>query len=462
MDVKRGVIGLFVILVFAGLVSAAPTAPTNIHAVGNVTPVYDEGTFTINWTAGTQVTNYSIYISIDGGSTYFLKGTNDSNTGYSFSNFTQANYTFKIGSVNGTGTEVNSTSLVSIFVDRTPPVITLPVYVNATAKINTQLLTLNISASDANSGLTGSSCIVDINGVNQTLTMSNGWCNSSSVSLSGASGGNKTIYVWVNDTVGIFGLNDSYVVLIHSAPQASAVCSPSIVYVGDAFPCTCSGSSSELSIVSATGSSNAPGGTGIPGNVGQFTYTCTVTDSAGSSASSSTTYTVNSAGSGGSPVLTPSSDELSKGYNKILYAGWSLSFDLGGASHAFNVENVSTNSSTITISSTPQTATLYVGQEKKFDLTGDGYYDLDVKLNSVGVIGLSANFTVQTIHEAVSTSQTSQNQTTSSSGATTSGEEKQPNLVWLWIFIGVVIVLLVLWAIWYKMSRGKHKKKHRK
>lgn len=123
---------------------------------------------------------------------------------------------------------MNNSGQRNFIVDATPPTITLPVYTNATSKKNTEILTLNISLSDATSGLTGSVCLVDVNGTNQTLALSGGWCNSTSVNLTNLGDGNQTIKVYANDSVDNFGLNDSYVVWIDTTPPEVTIVSPTV------------------------------------------------------------------------------------------------------------------------------------------------------------------------------------------------------------------------------------------
>ncbi|NQU84752.1 MAG: hypothetical protein HQ541_03240, partial [Mariniphaga sp.] len=51
--------------------------------------------------------------------------------------------------------------------------------------------------------------------------------------------------------------------------------------------------------------------------------------------------------------------------------------------HYVGVTKLTTTTATINISSTPQEATLIVGDERMFEVSGDGYYDILVKLNSI-------------------------------------------------------------------------------
>ncbi len=206
-------VGLLLSIICIYLILAAPNAPTNLVFNNNATPNYDEGVFTLNWTsgAGDAESNYTIYVFSN--SSIYLIASNDSVTGYSFSNTTEANYTFIVEAINETGFGANSSN-ISIYVDTTAPVITLPFYTNVTKKKNTESLILNISVTDATSGLTNGVCLIDVNGTNQSVSISSGWCNASNIALTGLTDGNKTIKVWVNDSTNNIGLNDSYVVEI--------------------------------------------------------------------------------------------------------------------------------------------------------------------------------------------------------------------------------------------------------
>ena len=101
-----------------------------------------------------------------------------------------------------------------VWIDDTAPVVTLPVYTNATKLRNTDSLIFNISVSD--SGVGASYCAVNVAGnSNQTVAVSSGWCNGT-YALTGISDGNQTINAYANDTVGNLALNNSYVVWVDS------------------------------------------------------------------------------------------------------------------------------------------------------------------------------------------------------------------------------------------------------
>jgi len=192
---------LFSVVLLTSFVQAV-VAPNGLVFGRNATAVYDKGNFSLNWTAGDAdpAINYTLYVYADG--VLYKKDWNSSVTGYNFDNWTEANYTFKVAALNTSGVEGANSTNVSLTVDRTAPTVTLPFYANATKKRNATSLTLNISVTDSGSGLTGSACIVDVNGTNQTVAITNGmWCNTTSGGLTGLADGNRTIRVYVNDTI---------------------------------------------------------------------------------------------------------------------------------------------------------------------------------------------------------------------------------------------------------------------
>lgn len=377
----RVVVGIFAVLVLS-LVWAI-SSPTGPHFEQNTTSNYDEGVFTINWTNGSvDATNYTIFIYKDG--VFNVSGDNDSALGYSFSTIVEANYTFIIQANNDTASA--NSSNVSMQVDRAGPVITLPEYTNATLKNNTDTLTLNISVSDALSGEVGSACVIDVNGTNQTIAVSSGWCNSSVVNLTGMSDGNNTVKVYVNDTINNWGLNDSFVVWMDSTdPTATASCSPSSVTTGETVTCTCSGSDGSGSGINS--SLTTAGSTPSTSSTGDFTYTCEVTDNMGNTDSDTASYTVtsSSSGSGGIayPTYSPSAEKLAEGYDISLGENYKVSFAVSGEDHTLKVDDISSGKVTITISSDPVTFKLSEGESENVDLDGDNVYDLRVLLKGI-------------------------------------------------------------------------------
>ncbi|MBU2053072.1 MAG: hypothetical protein KJ721_02400, partial [Nanoarchaeota archaeon] len=208
---------------------------------------------------------------------------------------------------------------------------------------------------------------------------------------------------------------------------------------------------SSLSVATHTWSINC---TDIAGNVGNSSTRTLIV-----SAAATTTTTSSSSGGGGYPNYRPKEDELNKGYQKLMYKNWKVSFKVENISHTFKVEDVTEINAKISISSETQEATLSVGQEKKFELSGDNYYDVLVKLNSIDTTWRNkANFTIQTMHEKIVSQQQNEtgkteNKTIQESPESGAGEEKA-NLTWLWVSI-VVIIILILSGIGYKKFKNR-------
>ncbi|MDD5700250.1 MAG: PGF-pre-PGF domain-containing protein [Candidatus Nanoarchaeia archaeon] len=225
-----------------------------------------------------------------------------------------------------TATEINHSMLINVSttesgvarnwtkwllaVDGVAPTVTLPLYTNATTRnANSSALTLNVLVSDSGSGLTGSVCIIDVNGTNQTAAVSGGWCNLSSTTLlKGLPNGNRTMSIYANDSVVNWKLNNSLAIFADStAPSATSTCSPVTIETEDAFPCSCSGSDALTGINSllTSSSSTSPEGILTPTSSGVFIYSCGVTDNAGNTASAAAfTYIVNQKPGVGTPHST--------------------------------------------------------------------------------------------------------------------------------------------------------------
>lgn len=78
-----------------------------------------------------------------------------------------------------------------------------------------------------------------------------------------------------------------------------------------------------------------------------------------------------------------SENKLLQGASVSLGEGKESEFTLNKEDHKIIVDSVKTDSVDITIQSSPITATLAVGETKKFDLDGNQTYDISVKLSSI-------------------------------------------------------------------------------
>lgn len=184
-------------------------------------------------------------------------------------------------------------------------------------------------------------------------------------------------------------------------------------------------------------------------------------------------------------IMTYTADSESfggAGFNKLLSKYERIKVLLSGEAHFVGVTNVSSNSVTINVSSDPQSATLNVGETKKFEINEDGYYDISVKLNDME--NSKANLTVMYLHEKMAettnnltagnnpaagngtnpptTLTTNQTGTQGASGASAAVSSLKNN--WVWIVVGILVVLIALGVIfrkriWFWLSNLKHEHK---
>jgi hypothetical protein len=164
---------------------------------------------------------------------------------------------------------------------------------------------------------------------------------------------------------------------------------------------------------------------------------------------------------GGKTIVSLSEAQLKEGYTKYLSAGSKLGFNISGEQHILALDTISSNSIIINISSVTQQATFKVGDEKKFDVNVDEYYDIIVKLNSLNSTTGIASITIKGINEKISEAV---------SGDKKISEEKEQdiqefpeekniltsnNLNWLLFLIIVIIIVLVVGYIIYKKNAKK-------
>ena len=156
---------------------------------------------------------------------------------------------------------------------------------------------------------------------------------------------------------------------------------------------------------------------------------------------------------------------LTKEYLK----GYRARIKLGNEIHYMGVISLTDTSATINVSSTPQQATLAIGESKKFEISGDSFYDMLVKLE--GIKNNKANITMSYIHEQIP--QTPANGTTippaNNTGETTppdnapaSNESGTKSRTWIWV-TALIIVLVVVAAVfiaYYSYFRKQGYKYH--
>ncbi|RMD45235.1 hypothetical protein D6829_02815 [Candidatus Pacearchaeota archaeon] len=145
--------------------------------------------------------------------------------------------------------------------------------------------------------------------------------------------------------------------------------------------------------------------------------------------------------------------QIEEGYTKSLAKKSMVRFKIGNETHSVGVIEVLTKSVKINVSSKPQQAVLTVGESKKFEVTGDKFYDVLVKLN--GIANNRANLTIKKIHEEIK-NETNQKKVedrgepSNNKSPEEKKEKTKTSLTGIWISL-VVIVLIALG--WYFSKR---------
>ena len=100
---------------------------------------------------------------------------------------------------------------------------------------------------------------------------------------------------------------------------------------------------------------------------------------------------------------------------------------ISGESHSVGLVEIGESNAKLQISTEAVQSNFVVGESQKFDVTGDGFYDMLVTLDSIEAESVSV--TVSYIHEEVSVAP----------------EESQGIGLWTWIIVVLVIVALIFW-----------------
>ena len=196
--------------------------------------------------------------------------------------------------------------------------------------------------------------------------------------------------------------------------------------------------------------------TDIAGNRGSSSkknFTVSLSSGVSTTSTESTTNTTNT-------TLTNTSYEtfqvdntsLEQGFKEVVSKGDKVYFNLSNESHRLEVQNITNSSIKIIVYSTPQQATIILGAEKRFELSGDKYDDLSVKLNLI-TGNAQANITIKKIHELI-VNTANQNTSVSSTPKT---KDKSKNGMIVLIVIAVIIMGISLFGVLAVLKKMKHK-----
>jgi len=473
--------GFFLILIISLVLISAPGNPV----LGSTLASNGNYSTTINFSCASSMENArnaSLFYNASGGATVFANNitliTNTSENQSVFENAALSitglsdlrTYNLTCMMANTSGSVVYSTSTYNVTFDSTAPNVST-FFTTSNNGNYSDTIVLNVSVSDAIMGL--AYVYFNISSVNGSVQYNFTKATNSTIyynltiNTSLYTDGVYNVTVYANDTQ-LNNLNNSKWIKIRMDninPTAAFSCTPSSVDVGATVTCSCDPTDSGSGInATATSYTINPSTT----TAGTFTQSCTFNDMVGKSGNASTSITLNSpssgTGTGGgtswSKTVVVNEEKFAEGYTKDIGENERIKVNIEGDTHSISVSEVSGSTAKITISSETITATLSVGDERKFDISADGYYDLYVKLNSIS--SNKADITVKSINEKVTEESESQEQAKEESvtGETQepvippAEEEKETSLL-LWILIIAVIVIIIAIAVGIGMKKRK-------
>jgi len=456
------VFGIIFLLALVGFSIAAVIAPVGLYFSQNSTSTFDnDGTLFLNWTAGgSDEANYTIFVSVDGGSNWFNDSLNDSETGYTFINITGANYTFLVQATNDTLDNANS-SKISIVVDTTSPAIEYGGGLQSNnANVSQNFTFVNVTATDTYNDTLSFSLYNTTGLVNQTNFTD--YYATLTINWTGLSDGIYYYNVTANDSATNSNSTETYkITLDTTSPTISFSCSPSSVRVGESVSCSCSGTD-------ATSGINTTSYTASPStsSVGSFTETCVITDYAGNSVSNTSTYGVTTSSNSGvgsssennwSKTFVPSQTQFQNGYTQTLKENERVKLTIKSVIHYVGLENINSNSVDLIITSDPIEITLSLAESKRVDIDDDGFYDLYLYLDSLDTS--EAGITILSINEEVK--ENLDEGLLEGDNKTFLGEEentkvkKERNFLWLWIILGIIGLLAIACGVYWLIKNKK-------
>ena len=197
-----------------------------------------------------------------------------------------------------------------------------------------------------------------------------------------------------------------------------------------------------------------------------YSYVVTCIDYAGNRASQTGSFSTEScntgggSGGGGGGTTTGTThivteQQLTEGFTEELAQNDQFKVTVDNNEHTAKVTTVTATTVTITISSTPQTATLSVGDIRKFEVTGDDFYDIQVTLNSIS--NNKADLTIKSIHEEITETTITEEQEKETAAQEAAAAEKAGNNAYLWIILLAVVVVAIIVLIIYKSRSRKRR-----
>jgi len=150
--------------------------------------------------------------------------------------------------------------------------------------------------------------------------------------------------------------------------------------------------------------------------------------------------------------------ELLKGYRKSFMLGETLGFIINGSYHKLTLLqikllNVTGNNITILIQSIPQKATISLGEEMKFDLNNDGYYDVSITLKNI-----TSRTKVELIVKSITLESITPTTEITPTGAEEGIQESSKPLKTIWAIVIIALIVIIVLIVYLITSKKLTKK----
>ena len=310
-------------------------------------------------------------------------GRTDANGSYVARNFI-------IVEVNSTDTNFNSTN-VTLFNATSSAIVrsnltysvadfgsnrtNVALYLNFTALTDGTYF-FNVTSNDTagNRNLTLHTRTITVDTATPVLTLTEGTVTSNSITLS-ITANDATSGVNGSCTVDRSGASVTGTGASQTVTENNLACSTPHTYVVSCLDRAANGISGNI-VVTTLGCDSGSGGSGGGGGGG-------------------------SAGEKWSNTFIVKDDQFKRGYSRELKERERVSVKINNANHHIGVVSVDDTGKkvTIEIASTPQKVILGVGETKKFEVTNDSYYDIQVKL--ISIINGKADVLIKSIRELI-------------------------------------------------------------
>jgi len=155
-----------------------------------------------------------------------------------------------------------------------------------------------------------------------------------------------------------------------------------------------------------------------------------------------------------SKTIILTEEQFKEGVTKQLAKSERIKFSLLGISHYIGVNRLDSKTATLEIASSPVEATLSIGDERRFDVTGDGFYDVQVTLNSIK--DNKADLIVKSIYEEVT--EEAEKLEKEKEEIAKKQVEKEKSFIWVWVWGGILLASIIALILIFLRSYKKKKR----